>query len=156
VVSDAIPSGHAYSTNAKEEEVRQGTSLTLHKSHQQPHQGQISMELQCAECHEDVSCELCSDRNKYFEGSKAKCAHCPSFSMLGTLADIFTGIAMLILVIIHGAHRLPDFEHFLYKLLTLLTSINIQAKLKIIVSFYQVAITLKPVYGVQIHSTFTS
>ena len=63
---------------------------------------------------------------------------------------------MLILVIIHEAHRFPVFEHFLYKFSTLLTSINIQVKLKILVSFYQVAITLKSVYGLQIHSTFTS
>jgi len=54
------------------------------------------------------------------------------------------------------SNRLPKIKFLLHCISTHLTSISFQEKIKIIISFFQVITTLEPIYGVRMHSAFTS
>ena len=50
----------------------------------------------------------------------------------------------------------PDIDYCFSKLFILMKSTRIQAKIKILISFHQVIVTLEPIYGVSMHEDFKS
>ena len=103
-----------------------------------------------------MRCEVCDDTNKYFAQSERECTNCPKFSRIGIVAGIFTGIFLCVFIIKYIARQYRDIEQFFLKILSALTAIGIQAKFKIFISFCQVVVTIQPIYGVRMHSAFTS
>jgi len=110
----------------------------------------------CAEGYDGVLCEVCVDKNKYFDYLDGKCADCPYFSRLAIVAGILAGSAVVIFLVNAVRQSFPDFDYCLGKFSYLFTRISLQAKLKVTISFYQIVTTLKPIYGVSMHSTFAS
>ena len=112
--------------------------------------------VSCAKGHNGVRCEVCDDTNKYFAQSEGECTTCPKFSRIGIVAGIFTGIFLCVFIIKYIARQYREIEQFFLKTLSALTAIGIQAKFKIFISFCQVVVTIQPIYGVRMHSAFTS
>ena len=68
------------------------------------------------------------------------------------MAGIVAGIVLFFVMITYNA----KIDQIITKVLFTLKAIGIQAKLKILVTFCQVVVTIQPVYGVHMHSAFTS
>ena len=109
----------------------------------------------CAKGYAGVRCEICTGDSKYFKQSDGKCADC-SFSRFGNIAGVLVCCIICMWVGKVVSDNLPKVKRLLAQTLSFLTSISLQAKLKIIISFFQVIITLGPIYGVRMHSAFTS
>jgi len=112
--------------------------------------------LSCAEGHGGVKCEVCDDKERYFDESKGECVECPLFSRLGSLTGIVAGIFLFLFVMKFIAYRYAKIEPFITKMLLSLSTIGLQTKFKIMASFFQVVTTFRPVYGVRMHSAFIS
>jgi len=110
----------------------------------------------CAEGYQGILCELCVDENKYVNYGNGKCTDCPRLLKLGRLPCIMVLIVIMIVMAHIGAIYFPVFKHYLGKLSTFLTRLRMQAKFKMVISFFQVFLTFKPIYGVHMHSAFTS
>jgi len=110
----------------------------------------------CDKGHSGVKCEVCVEKERYFDQSKGECSTCPSFSRLASVAGIVAGSFILLFIMKYIAYRYTETERFIANFLLSLTTIGLQAKFKIVISFCQVVVTLQPVYGVRMHSAFTS
>jgi len=106
----------------------------------------------CAEGYEGVLCELCIDEIKYFNRIDGKCMECPHLSRL----VIPAGIIAVTAIFTFGAHvaaaNFPSFGHIVPRSVALLSNINLQTKMKITISFFQVISSLQDVYGVRLNS----
>mmetsp|Transcript_13594 Transcript_13594/g.16004 ORF Transcript_13594/g.16004 Transcript_13594/m.16004 type:complete len:461 (-) Transcript_13594:357-1739(-) len=71
-----------------------------------------------------------------------------------TIASALLQKSAILFLAYLGFHHLPPPKHTLDTLSNLSTTISIQAKFKIIISFIQVVITLQPIYGLHMHSAF--
>ena len=106
----------------------------------------------CADGHGGVLCEYCENKNKYFDSSKGECTSCPSFSRLGYVG-IFVGICIIFFIAKKITHQHARIERFFARICY--SVYGQQAKIKVLVSFFQVVATLQPIYGVRMHSAFT-
>ena len=108
----------------------------------------------CAKGYAGVQCEICTGEREYFKAS-GECANC-SFLKFGSRAGVLSFCILCLLIGKVVSDNSPKIECLLADISNFLTSVSLQAKLKIIISFFQVIIMLPPIYGVQIHSAFTS
>ena len=114
----------------------------------------------CNAGHTGPRCEWCRSESQYFDRVQRGCVDCPSAgvrfaNLVGiVLAAAATGALFylaLTRVAIFGragaraAHRLSHMK----------VKVGFQPKVKVLVSFYQIAATLGPVYGVRLHDDFT-
>ena len=92
-------------------------------------------------------CQSCENANEYFRDSRDTCERCPPVStFILTLILVITliiGIAFLVRIAVRSMPMIG----------TRISSFNLRAKLKIIISFYQVVSSLEVVYGVEVHSS---
>ena len=111
----------------------------------------------CAKGHKGIKCEVCEEKNQYFEPSEGKCIMCESlWSKISIRVGLFVGVLVVLAIMRYIAKQYSIIENLLDKFLCALTVIGIQAKIKIGISFYQVVATFPSVYGVRMHSAFTS
>lgn len=106
----------------------------------------------CKEGHKGPICEVCVESKKYFTSTVGECVHCPSFLRLALIPVILIIIAAIIAIVIY----FKFFQQQLKTTLMIISSINLQAKFKVLISFFQVVVTLESVYGVPIHPEFKS
>jgi len=110
----------------------------------------------CAEDHSGVRCEVCVGEKKYFDSSKGECTSCPSFLKLSLTIGIVLSIIIFLFVMKYIAEKHGEYERHVMILSSTLTAIGIQAKLKILISFFQVVVTIQTIYGVRMQSAFVS
>ena len=99
-----------------------------------------------ADSHTGPLCEVCINSTDYFNSSNGRCITCPTTSrpilrafIALLIVSVFVAICWRILIT-----RLSTFS-------IVLTSLSLQAKVKIFVGFYQVMSSFRVVYGVSIH-----
>jgi len=111
--------------------------------------GQIG--FYCEDGHIGPRCEVCNG-SQYFSKSKGRCNECPSPTklLIPFILVIVVTATMLVLHII-SIHYFGDFVE---KVKVHFADMGAQAKFKILISFYQVATVLRPVYGVDIDPKF--
>jgi len=102
-------------------------------------------DIYCAANHTGPLCEVCINSNtEYFNLSEGKCTKCPSTSRYLLRAFIALVIASAAIVISWlFLRRLSTFS-------IAFASLSLQAKVKILVGFYQVISSFRAVYGVSI------
>jgi hypothetical protein len=106
--------------------------------------------MYCQENHTGPLCEVCVNDGEYFDPKDGECTECPSFS--GILQLIFISIicvAIMAFVICYGMTQIPTVSEFL-------SNLSLQAKFKILVSFYQLLSTLEDVHGVVLSDELTN
>jgi len=110
----------------------------------------------CLTDHTGPLCEVCMNRTSYFNPSEGKCTECPPLSRIGVAAGIMAAIAIFITIThaVGSEHTL--YCHILRKISMIILNWNLQGKIKLIISFFQIFSILEPVYGVLMHSRFTS
>ena len=102
----------------------------------------------CVEGNGGPRCEVCIKDNQYFSSSDG-CAHCPSFSRLAILASTIAVLVAIILVARTTQFCSAKYDTIKRNVVSTISTYNLQAKMKIVVSFFQVINTLQSVYGVQ-------
>ena len=109
----------------------------------------------CRDGHKGALCEVCIEIKKYFNRNTGNCDTCPSFLRVLwiPLAIIIVGTICLVFNI--AGVRYPAFAQQWDRVTTIISCISVQAKIKILISFFQVFTTLDPIYGVQAHADFT-
>ncbi len=101
----------------------------------------------CREGHKGPLCEVCTNQNFYFDDENGECAKCP------TSAVIFLHFFIICLV----AVVLNTLSQYTFIRLgidrdDLTSSLDLEAKLKILVSFCQILSSFEEVYGVKLDS----
>jgi hypothetical protein len=102
----------------------------------------------CAIGHEGPLCQGCSEPDRYFRSCDRRCVACPSgAARFGILAACCLGVAAAAA----AGYRVRRLHNAWEWLGTLSAPLNLQAKLKIVISFFQVCTAIGPVYGVELH-----
>ena len=120
----------------------------------------------CDAGHTGPLCAWCVSESHYFDRAKRGCAICPSASeRLGIFAGAIVaaiGAALLLrlaLTRIKACGRCNDLVRCVDVLMrrfdVLVSRVGIQPKFKIVASFFQIAATIDPVYGVRLHEDYT-
>lgn len=105
-------------------------------------------EIYCKENHTGPLCESCILQNSYFDKDKGECKSCPSSAIMTATLTIFLFAVCIIAGIIYYLSK--KFLH------GMISSISFQAKLKLMLSFYQIFSSLEDVYGVKISRNVTA
>jgi len=103
-----------------------------------------------------VKCEVCVDKERYFDKSKGECIKCPSSSRLGIMTGIVADIFLFLFIMKFIAYRYIKIEPFITKILLSLSTIGLHKSSKLWCHFFQAVTTFQAVYGVCMHSAFTS
>jgi len=100
----------------------------------------------CIEGHTGPRCQECTKKNHYFNLLETKCTKCPGyvFYMILLPSLLLIGVAWYFI------SRLPVVVKRLEQINIIFSTISAQAKIKILISFYQVVGNLGAVYGVKI------
>jgi hypothetical protein len=105
----------------------------------------------CKVNHTGPLCEVCVQSDHYFNEGAEECRECPSLSLLTTkVIGIILGVAIALFLVTFITMRRFS------KLFGVLSSLSLQAKTKILVSFYQIISSLEDVYGVKLDSRLTN
>lgn len=103
----------------------------------------------CKDGHEGPLCEQCSSTRQYFNTYDKTCSDC-------RIGNLFVVVAAIILAIIFAAVIfLQLLKKRIQRIIAIVSSLNLPAKLKIFVTFYQVLSSLDSVYSVQVHESLT-
>ena len=97
----------------------------------------------CKKDHGGPLCEECI-AGKYFDDGK--CSNCPSHKRFIVIGVIIVAISGVIIILFNTTNGKQHVDRMFQKF----TSISLQAKMKIFISFYQVINTIETVYGVRI------
>jgi hypothetical protein len=101
--------------------------------------------IYCNEGHTGPLCEVCTKMDHFFSTTNRQCTKCPSSVLIAfEFLGIFFGAIVVIAVVFYFLRKyIPSF-------FSIMLSISPQAKVKLLVSFYQVLSSLENVYGVTI------
>ena len=110
--------------------------------------------IYCIEGHRGPQCALCSRSSQYFGFISKRCEACPDFVGLLIRLSIALAVAGLLLLGYMAAQRFERLGRLARRTSVAMSNISLQAKFKILVSFYQVFNTLENVYGVRLHPYF--
>jgi hypothetical protein len=106
--------------------------------------------IYCNEGHTGPLCEVCTRKDQYFSVTNRRCTKCPSSALLSVqLLCICLGAIVVIALTYFLGRQIPSF-------LSTVLSLSPQAKLKLLVSFYQVLSSLENVYGITVSSELTN
>jgi len=109
----------------------------------------------CAEGHRGPLCAICLDSRQYFDERSAHCQECLELSTAGLIGVIIFSLLVLFFLVAlcfageslgRAARRIHAFAR----------KNSLQAKIKILLSFFQVFNVLRNVYGVRFHRDFSS
>lgn len=114
----------------------------------------------CSEGHAGPRCELCVDDKEYFSADERRCVACPTlWRRVVLFFSVSLGVAMLISVLYLGyilnLKRSSSGAQLVNRLTDICHSVDLQPKVKVLVSFYQICATLTTVYGVRLHASFS-
>merc|ERR550514_1853618 len=105
--------------------------------------------------HTGPLCEWCVSDEQYFSRAERGCVDCPTTERFGILAGVVVALAVTGLFLYRALPRAKAWGRFRARLDIVESQVGFQPKFKILVSFYQIAATLGPVYGVRLHEDFT-
>jgi hypothetical protein len=107
--------------------------------------------IYCEQGHTGPLCEVCTKKDHYFSITNGQCTKCRLSAVLVVqLLGIFLGVIVVLALFLHLLRRhIPP-------VLNIILSLSPQAKVKLLVSFYQVLSSLKHVYGVTISPELTN
>ena len=117
---------------------------------------EVCMGESCSKGHDGVMCKVCTNKNEYFNAFKGKCMACPPFARWGVLFGVIFAILLLLWMLKHAAYHQPKIKSVFSKVVVLIASTRLQAKLKVFISFFQIVVTIETLYGAKVHSNFTS
>merc|ERR1740124_1432558 len=105
----------------------------------------------CEDGHEGPLCEVCTRNKQYFNPREGRCYDCPSLWWY-----IITVLVLVIVVrvVYFCCSRVTIFQQRVDQFRVTFSNIGGQAKIKIIISFYQVVNALGTVYGVKVDESF--
>ena len=113
-------------------------------------------QMYCADGYTGPLCEWCTSETQFFDRERG-CTDCPSpvvrFGILTGAVAAAAGAALLLKLAF--ARNKARNGRFASQLAGLSARVGLQSKVKILVSFYQIAATLGPIYGVRLHDDFT-
>ena len=114
----------------------------------------------CDAGHTGPLCEWCTSETQFFDRAERGCTDCPSpvvrFGILTGAVAAAAGAALLLkLAFARNRARGRYHGRLASQLAGLSARVGLQPKVKILVSFYQIAATLGPLYGVRLHDDFT-
>ena len=98
----------------------------------------------CLSGHHGPLCQVCDDSEQYYSSSVGRCYDCP------TVKNLSMKLAVFIHFVIAVGIAFAKFWRFLPRSIIHLDNVSIQAKIKILASFYQVVSTLRDVYGIRL------
>jgi len=144
-----------------------GTAANVERSRRRLEYGDVGSDALigagCDAGHTGPLCEWCVSDEQYFSRKERGCADCPTAARFGILAAALFALAGTIFLSYRALSRIAikAFRRIFgpevaTRLSQLEARVGFQPKLKIVVSFYQVATTLGPVYGARLHEDFTS
>jgi hypothetical protein len=107
--------------------------------------------IYCNEGHTGPLCEVCTRTDHYFSVTNRRCTKCPSSAVLAVQS---LGICFGAIVVIALVYYL--LKRYIPSIISIVLSLSPQAKLKLLVSFYQVLSSLENVYGVTVSSELTN
>ena len=133
-----------------------GATRGLTPRHLDPSNSSVEKSPYCAEGHSGPLCKLCLDDDHYFSGANGRCVACPDLSTrFAIFAAVAGGAAIVLAGLYMATLRISACGAIAQRLRTMLASTGIQAKGKIVISFFQVCSSLSSVYGVRLHSGFS-
>ncbi len=98
--------------------------------------------MYCLDGYKGPLCEVCTSSSNYFDAQKRRCFPCPSILILVLQISGWVAGAMIGLTIILFAYK--------KKSLNFISSLGLQAKGKLLISFYQIIVSFEDVYGVSL------
>jgi hypothetical protein len=107
--------------------------------------------IYCKEGHTGPLCEVCTRTDHFFSVTNRRCTKCPSSAVLTVQ---FLGICFGAIVVIALVYYLM--KRYIPSIFSIVLSLSPQAKVKLLVSFYQVLSSLENVYGVTVSSELTN
>jgi len=115
----------------------------------------------CAAGHGGPRCELCLEQGHYFSAERDRCVACPDSATRFAIIGVAAVGAVIVLAVVSAVSaddsplRVPAFSRIARRLSLMRATTGIQAKAKVVISFYQISATLGVVYGVRLHTDFT-
>jgi hypothetical protein len=107
--------------------------------------------IYCYEGHTGPLCEVCTRTDHFFSVTNRRCTKCPSSAVLAAqFLGICFGATMVIALVYYLLKR------YIPSIFSIVLSLSPQAKVKLLVSFYQVLSSLENVYGVTVSSELTN
>ena len=104
-------------------------------------------------------CEWCVSQGQHFDRGERGCVGCPStrvrFGIFSGAVVAAAGAALLLRIAMTRCEVCRRGDRLTHRFGAVASRVGLQPKIKILVSFYQVAATLGPVYGVRLHEDFT-
>lgn len=107
----------------------------------------------CAKGHFGPRCVGCVEDGQYFDGSE--CRVCPNLLVRSASLLCIAALAIALFTCSMVSRTRPWMRQWTARLGVLTSNLGIQAKLKIVISFYQVCAILSSVYGVSLDPAFT-
>ena len=104
----------------------------------------------CEDGHEGPLCEVCTRNKQFFNARKGRCDDCPSL----WLYTIIALVLVIVVVVYFCCSRVTIYQQRVDQFQAIFSNIGGQAKIKIIISFYQVVNALGTVYGVKVDDSF--
>ena len=127
-----------------QEDVCKGSFPSLEKRNAEHHDS----DNLCKDDHEGPLCEVCSKGGHFFNPSGEGCEQCtPVSDIIKRVFLFFPGLIVALIMVHFAIKRYPS-------ILVVKSSLSLQAKFKILVSFYQVVSSLPIVYGARLDDNF--
>jgi hypothetical protein len=109
----------------------------------------------CRDGHFGPLCEGCAIPDFYYDAAVGECVRCPARGRLFIAVLAVVIVAGLAAAANEASRRVPALRGRARRASVVLSQLSFQAKIKVIISFCQVASTLTTVYGVQLPEQFT-
>jgi len=108
---------------------------------------------QCIDGHSGPLCEVCVEEENYLDTRTGRCSKCPSLTKLAIVPTVLIVICVLAVIGYATGTHFPFFRYYANIMINLISRLNLQAKIKIIISFFQIVNALESVYGVRFHES---
>eukprot|EP00961_Rhodomonas_salina_P187845 2535150-Rhodomonas_salina.2 len=110
----------------------------------------------CIQGHTGPLCAACTEDQFYFSRTAARCQPCNRTGRLSTVTGVVVALAAVLATAWVVEHKVERVQRAGRRARMVLSNLSLQAKFKILVSFYQCFNILGTVYGVRLHSDFES
>ena len=112
-----------------------------------------SVDSYCKDGHSGPLCKTC-ETGKYLEEGSGECSECPTSTTIIALVLISIGVFIVIIVVYITAASSIKGKQCLRSISNKVSCLSLQAKVKIILSFYQVFNVMETIYGVRMDEKF--
>jgi len=108
----------------------------------------------CITNHYGPLCESCQNEDDYFSRVDGRCINCPNMQRQVIVGCLILFISATIITSVYVLVSRSSWKIYINSVSIFISGINLQAKIKIFVSFLQVITAIEPVYGVNIHDKY--